>query len=122
MECDQDRPQPLCPKCRKRGRLADMPERPNYPTLTRGQIAVLDRINSGEAGLPVLTQLVRVAQDVLGGRGAGFAEYSPGHGRVIAATGDCARALGRRMEREDSRLAGRRTLLIPLNSLNDEFA
>jgi signal transduction histidine kinase len=99
-----------------------MPERPDYAALTRGQIAVLDRINSGEAGLPVLNQVVRLAQDVLGGSGAGFAEYSPGHGRIIAATGACARALGRRVDREDQRLQGGRTLVIPLDSLNDEFA
>jgi signal transduction histidine kinase len=99
-----------------------MPEPPDYAALTRGQIAVLDRLDAGEAGLPVLSQIVRLAQEVLGGRGAGFAEYSPDHGRVIAATGDCARALGRRVDREDTRLAGGRTLLIPLNSLNDEFA
>ena len=99
-----------------------MPEHPDYATLIRGQIAVLDRIHSGEAGLPVLTQLVRLAQDVLGGRGAGFAEYTRDHGRVVAATGDCARALGRRVDREDGHRAGRRTLLIPLKSLNGEFA
>jgi len=99
-----------------------MPERPDYAALTRGQIAVLDRLNAGEAGLDVLHQIVRMAQDVLGGCGAGFAEYSPGHGRVIAATGACARALGRRVDREDTRLRESRTLLVPLNSLNDEFA
>src|SRR5919107_1274154 len=120
-EYRQDRAGPLCTKCRKRGTLADMPEHPDYATLIRGQIAVLDRIHSGEAGLPVLTQLVRLAQDVLGGRGAGFAEYARDHGRVIAATGDCARALGRRVDREDTHLAGRRNLL-PLKSLNGEFA
>jgi signal transduction histidine kinase len=99
-----------------------MPERPDYATLTRGQIAVLDRINSGEAGLPVLHQIVRLAQEVLGGHGAGFAEYSEDHGRIIAASGACARALGRRVDREDSRLRENRTLLIPLDSLNHEFA
>jgi|tagenome__1003787_1003787.scaffolds.fasta_scaffold20782028_2 signal transduction histidine kinase len=99
-----------------------MPDRLDYAALTRGQIAVLDRINDGEAGLPTLQQIVRLAQDVLGGRGAGFAEYAPGHGRIIAATGACAGAIGRRVDREDNRLRGGRTLLIPLNSLNDEFA
>ena len=99
-----------------------MPERPDYAALTRGQIAVLDRINAGETGLPVVQRVVRLAQDVLGGRGAGFVEYAPDHGRIIAATGACASALGRRVEREDSRLRGGRTLLVPLNSLNDEFA
>jgi len=98
-----------------------MPHRPDYTALTRGQIAILDRINAGEAGLPVLQHVVRLAQDTLGGLGAGFAEYAPGHGRVVAATGVCERAIGRRVDRQDSRLRAGRTLLIPLDSLNDEF-
>ena len=99
-----------------------MPERPDYAALTQGQIAVLDRINAGDVGLPVLNQVVRLAQDVLGGRGAGFAEYSAGHGRIIAATGACARALGRRVDRQDKRLQGGRTLVIGLDSLSDGIA
>jgi two-component system phosphate regulon sensor histidine kinase PhoR len=100
-----------------------MPDRPDYAALTRGQIALLDRINAGEAGLAVLNQLVRLAQDALGGLGASFAEYSPGHGRIIAASGVCARAVGRRVNRADARLAtGDRTQLIPLDSVDDEFA
>jgi signal transduction histidine kinase len=99
-----------------------MPERPDYPALIRGQIAVLDRINADEAGLPVLQQIVRLAQEVLGGRGAGFAEYATGHGRIVAATGACAPALGRKVSRDDARLSGGRSLLIPLDSVNDEFA
>jgi two-component system, OmpR family, phosphate regulon sensor histidine kinase PhoR len=100
-----------------------MPDRPDYAALTRGQIALLDRINAGEAGLDVLNQIVRLAQDALGGLGAGFAEYSPGHGRIIAATGVCARALGRRVDLEDNPLAtGERTQLLPIDSLNDELA
>jgi signal transduction histidine kinase len=99
-----------------------MPDRPDFIALTRGQIAILDRINSGEAGLPVVQQLVRLAQEVLGGRGAGFAEYTPDHGRIIAATGVCTAAIGRRVDREDAPVSGGRTLLLPLNSVNDEFA
>jgi signal transduction histidine kinase len=99
-----------------------MPERPDYAALIRGQIAVIDRINAGEAGLPLVQRVVRLAEDVLGGRGAGFVEYTPGHGRIIAATGACTGAIGRRVERADSRLRDGRTLLVPLNSLNDEFA
>lgn len=99
-----------------------MPDRPDYAALTRGQIAILDRINSGEAGLGVLQQVVRLAQETLGGLGAGFAEYAPGHGRVVAATGVCERAIGRRVDREDGRRQSGRTQLIPLDSVNDEFA
>ncbi|WP_127499087.1 sensor histidine kinase [Actinoplanes solisilvae] len=99
-----------------------MPDRPDYRVLTRGQIAILDRINAGEAGLPVLQQIVRVAQESLGGRGAGIAEYAPDYGRIVAATGVCEAAIGRRVDRADTRLRDGRTLLIPLDSLNDEFA
>ncbi|SDT73963.1 sensor histidine kinase [Actinoplanes derwentensis] len=101
-----------------------MPDRPDYAALTRGQIAVLDRVNSGDAGLDVLEQLVRLAEETLGARGAGFAEYANDHGRIIAATGVCAPALGRRVEH---RLLDRRSLHVPLgpvplDSVNDEFA
>jgi signal transduction histidine kinase len=99
-----------------------MPDRPDYATLTRGQIAILDRINSGEAGLAVLQQVVRLAQEILGGLGAGFAEYAPGHGRVVAATGVCEHAIGRRVSRDERRDQSGRTHLIPLDSVNDEFA
>jgi two-component sensor histidine kinase len=75
-----------------------MPDRPDYVTLTRGQIAALDRVNAGEPGLSVLAQFVRLAQDSLGATGAGFAEYSSGHARIISATGVCEPALGRRVE------------------------
>ena len=100
-----------------------MPDRPDYPALTRGQIAVLDRVNAGDAGLSVLQQLVRLAQETLGARGAGFAEYSAvdgsaGHGRIIVGTGVCRLAVGRRVDR----LLDRRTTLVPLDSVNDEFA
>jgi signal transduction histidine kinase len=100
-----------------------MLERPDYAALTRGQVSFLDRINSGEAGLTVLGELVQLAQDVLHARGAVFAEYSPGHGRIIAASGACVRALGRRVHRADTRLVdGPRTRVVPLDSLDDEFA
>ncbi len=99
-----------------------MPDRPDYAALTRGQIALLRRINAGEAGLAVLNQLVQLAQDVLGGRGAGFAEYSPGHGRIIAASGVCARALGRRVERDNVPLLTGGTQLVPLDKSDDESA
>jgi two-component system phosphate regulon sensor histidine kinase PhoR len=100
-----------------------MPDRPDYAALTRGQIALLRRINAGEAGLAVLNQLVLLAQEVLGGLGAGFAEYSPGHGRIIAASGLCARVLGRRVDRDDDWPAtGARTRLLPPDAVNEGFA
>ena len=100
-----------------------MPERPDYIALTRGQLAVLDRISAGETGLPVLNQIVRLAEEVLGGRGAGFAEYREDHGRVLAGSGVCEHAVGRKVDRADDRATGgAHSLLIPLNSLNDEIA
>jgi signal transduction histidine kinase len=75
-----------------------MPDRPDYAALTRGQVAVLDRVNSGDAGLSVLQQIVRLAEETLGARGAVFAEYAEDHARIIAATGVCEPALGRRVE------------------------
>jgi signal transduction histidine kinase len=92
-----------------------MPDRPDYAALTRGQVVLFDRLNAGETGLPLVQQVVRLAQQVLGGTGAGFVEYAPGHGRVMAATGECGRAVGRRVDHDGNRL-------IPLNSLNDVFA
>jgi K+-sensing histidine kinase KdpD len=93
-----------------------MPERPDYAALTRGQLAALDRINAGETGLTVLDHLVRLAQEALGADGAEFAEYSPDHGRVIAASGTCVRALGRKLDREDAQPPENRTVLIPLDT------
>jgi len=92
------------------------PDRPDYGALTRGQVVLFDRLNAGETGLTLVQQVVRLAQEVLGGSGAGFVEYVPGHGRVVSATGDCARAVGRRVDSDDAAL-----LRIPLSSLNDVF-
>jgi len=78
-----------------------MPDGPDFAALTRGQLALLELIGTGETGLAALHHLVRLARDVLGSRGAGFAEYSAGHGRIIAAAGDCDRALGRRVDHDD---------------------
>ena len=75
-----------------------MLDRPDYAALTRGQVAVLDRVDSGDAGLDVLQQVVQLAAEALGASGAGFAEFAADHGRVIAATGIWTPALGRRVE------------------------
>ena len=100
-----------------------MPDRPDYPALIQGQTSVLDRINSGEAGLDALNELVQLAQTALNARGASFAEYGPGHGRIIAATGAGAWALGRPVDRGESRLGdGPRVQTVPLDSLDPELA
>jgi two-component system phosphate regulon sensor histidine kinase PhoR len=100
-----------------------MPLRPDYAALIQGQTAVLDRINSGDAGLSALNELVQLAQNALAARGASFAEYGPGHGRIIAASGASGWALGRPVDHANTRLSdGSRVQVIPLSSLNAELA
>ncbi|MGS2617272.1 ATP-binding protein [Micromonospora sp. LZ34] len=72
-----------------------MPERIDFPALIAGHTVVIEMINSGDAGLPVLTHLLRVAQPALGAVGMAFMEYAPAGGRVIAATGAAEWTLGR---------------------------
>ncbi|GAB3950151.1 hypothetical protein GCM10027614_50140 [Micromonospora vulcania] len=62
---------------------------------------VIEMINSGDSGLPVLTQLLRVAQPALGAAGMAFAEFGPAGGRVIAATGAAEWTLGRPLAADD---------------------
>ncbi|GAA4940723.1 sensor histidine kinase [Actinoplanes utahensis] len=83
-----------------------MPDRPDYAALTLGQVAVLGRLDSGDAGLDVLQELVRLATEALGACGAAFAEFAAGQGRVIAATGICEPILGRPAAHVDGDLAG----------------
>jgi signal transduction histidine kinase len=92
-----------------------MPDRPDYATLTRGQIALLDRINAGETGAALLGRIVRLARQTLGGSGAGFTEWAGDHGRIVAADGFCEHALGRRVEHAAAELLpdGARTRLVP---------
>ncbi|SIN26978.1 PAS domain-containing sensor histidine kinase [Micromonospora cremea] len=78
-----------------------MPERIDFPALIAGHTVVIEMINSGDAGLPVLTQLLRVAQPALGAAGMAFAEFGPTGGRVIAATGAAEWILGRPLGADD---------------------
>ncbi|WBB78395.1 ATP-binding protein [Micromonospora sp. WMMD882] len=78
-----------------------MPERPDYAALIAGHTVVLEMINSGGAGLPVLTQLLQVAQPTLGAVGMAFVEFAPNGGRVIAATGAAEWAIGRPLPPSD---------------------
>lgn len=98
-----------------------MPDRPDYAALTRGQVALYDRLNAGETGLAVLDQAVRLALGTLGGRGAGFTEAVTGgvSGRVVAAAGSCERALGRRLHAGSHTLGDQPTGLIRLDELDD---
>ncbi len=57
-----------------------------------------DLVNSGQAGLPAIQRLVRIAQQAVDAAGASFAEYAPTGGRMIAASGAARWALGRQVE------------------------
>ncbi|MFF5217781.1 ATP-binding protein [Micromonospora sp. NPDC000442] len=78
-----------------------MPDRTDYSALIAGHTAVIEMINSGDAGLPVLNQLLRVAQPALGAAGMAFVEFAPSGGRVIAATGAAEWTVGRPLPAND---------------------
>ncbi|WP_284706285.1 sensor histidine kinase [Micromonospora phytophila] len=78
-----------------------MPERTDFSALIAGHTVVIEMINSGDAGLPVLTQLLRVAQSALGAAGMAFVEFAPTGGRVIAATGAAEWTIGRPLPAND---------------------
>ncbi|WP_433530516.1 PAS domain-containing sensor histidine kinase [Micromonospora sp. CA-263727] len=78
-----------------------MPERTDYSALIAGHTVVIEMINSGDAGLPVLNQLLRVAQPALGAAGMAFVEFAPSGGRVIAATGAAEWTVGRPLPASD---------------------
>ncbi|MEU6072683.1 ATP-binding protein [Micromonospora sp. NPDC047074] len=78
-----------------------MPERTDFAALITGHTAVIEMVNSGDTGLPVLTRLMRVAQSALGAAGTAFVEFAPTGGRVIAATGAVEWAIGRPVPTDD---------------------
>ncbi|KAB1946173.1 PAS domain-containing protein [Micromonospora sp. ALFpr18c] len=103
-----------------------MPERIDFPALIAGHTVVIEMINSGDAGLPVLTQLLRVAQPALGATGMAFVEFGPTGGRVIAATGAAEWALGRPLAVDDPDtvclLSGPRVRQVRVQHLNGKLA
>ncbi|MBG6068862.1 PAS domain-containing sensor histidine kinase [Micromonospora ureilytica] len=103
-----------------------MPERIDFPALLAGHTVVIEMINSGDAGLPVLTQLLRVAQPALGAAGMAFVEFGPTGGRVIAATGAAEWALGRPLAVDDPDtvclLSGPRVRQVRVSDLNGKLA
>ncbi|MEV1333441.1 ATP-binding protein [Micromonospora costi] len=78
-----------------------MPERIDFAALIAGHTVVIEMINSGDAGLPVLTQLLRVAQPALGAAAMAFVEFGPTGGRVISATGAAEWTVGRPLPAND---------------------
>ncbi|MFF5177160.1 ATP-binding protein [Micromonospora sp. NPDC000316] len=103
-----------------------MPERIDFPALIAGHTVVIEMINSGDAGLPVLTQLLRAAQPALGATGMAFVEFGPTGGRVIAATGAVEWALGRPLAADDPDtvclLSGPRVRQVHVDDLNGKLA
>ena len=78
-----------------------MPERTDLADLITDHGAVIEMINSGEAGLPVLTALLRAARPALGAACVAFVEFAPTGGRVIAASGCAEWTIGRPLPASD---------------------
>lgn len=86
---------PPLPNTSRNGQTQGMPAPPDYPALLAGHTDVIEMINSGDSGLPVLDHLLSVSERALGAAGMAFAEFGPTGGRVIAATGGAAWSIGR---------------------------
>ncbi|MEV4754059.1 ATP-binding protein [Micromonospora sp. NPDC049559] len=103
-----------------------MPERPDYAALIAGHTVIIEMINSGDSGLPVLNHLLRLAQRALGATGMAFVEYGPAGGRVIAATGAADWTLGRPVPAADPVttrvLVGPRAQEFRVDTLDGELA
>ena len=103
-----------------------MPARPDYASFIAGHAEVIERINAGEAGLPLLDVVLRLAQQALGAAGMTFAEYGPGGGRMVAATGAAEWALGRPIDADEPiavrMLTGLRTQVLTLDQLGGGFS
>ncbi|TDB78534.1 cell wall metabolism sensor histidine kinase WalK [Micromonospora sp. KC723] len=78
-----------------------MPERTDLAALVAGHTEVIELINSGDTGLPVLTRLLQVARPALGADSLAFVEFAPTGGRVIAASGSAEWAIGRPLPATD---------------------
>jgi signal transduction histidine kinase len=109
------------------GALASAPvEHPDYASLIAGHTAVIKMINTGNSGLPALHRLLEVVQQALGAAGMSFAEYGPGGGRIIAASGASGWALGRPVDTADPAtaklLAGPAVQEVPVDALATELA
>ncbi|MEV0805492.1 PAS domain-containing sensor histidine kinase [Micromonospora sp. NPDC050200] len=103
-----------------------MPERTDLAALVTGYSAVIEMINSGDAGLPVLTQLLRVAHSAAGAAGVAFVEFAPTGGRVIAASGAAEWTIGRPLPASDPvtvcLLAGPRVQQVRVDHLPGQLA
>jgi signal transduction histidine kinase len=66
---------------------------------------LVESVNAGDSGLLALQRLVELSEHALGAVGASFAEYGSAGGRVIAASGDAAWAVGRFVDPGDQLVA-----------------
>jgi signal transduction histidine kinase len=66
---------------------------------------LVDSVNAGDSGLIAIQRLVELTQRALDAVGASFAEYGSAGGRVIAASGDSAWAVGRFVDPGDQLVA-----------------
>lgn len=112
---------PGLPKARGGGQTQGMPECPDYPALIAGHTDVIEMINSGGSGLPVLDRLLSVSEQALGAAGMAFAEFGPTGGRIIAATSAALWAIGRPVALDDPAtqrlLTGPRIQELPVGEL-----
>ncbi|MEU6022708.1 HAMP domain-containing sensor histidine kinase [Micromonospora sp. NPDC047134] len=103
-----------------------MPDSTDYSALIAGHTAIIEMINSGDAGLPVLTRLLRMAEPTLGAAGMAFVEFAPNGGRVIAATGAAEWTLGWPLPANDPAtaclLAGPRVRCVRTDHLTNDLA
>ncbi|MEV6691380.1 HAMP domain-containing sensor histidine kinase [Micromonospora sp. NPDC051196] len=103
-----------------------MPDRTDYSALIAGHTVVIEMMNSGAAGLPVLTRLLRMAQPALGAAGMAFVEFAASGGRVIAATGAAEWAIGRPLPANDPAtaclLSGPRVQCVRIDQLTNQLA
>lgn len=68
--------------------------------------AFTDMVNAGDSGLVALQHLAELTQQTLAAAGSSFAEYGPGGGRIIAASGSSTWAIGRRVDPADPIIGG----------------
>jgi two-component system phosphate regulon sensor histidine kinase PhoR len=102
-----------------------MPARPDHTGVIAALAGLIDTINAGAPGLEALSRLLSVTQDGLGAAGMSFVEYGPTGGRVIAATGTMAWALGRPVDLNEvakTKLStGPRTMEVPAERFPEPF-
>lgn len=98
-----------------------MPSPPDFLALLAGNTDVVEMVNAGDSGLPVLDRLLSATQPAIGAAGVVFAEFGPTGGRVIAATSGVAWAIGRPVPTDDPTirrmLAGPRVQQLRLEEL-----